>query len=411
MSLHLVDDDGPFRDLTPEEMEESEQDELREIIRKEKLKLRAQAQARREVAEELAAADFREPDPDTYGTLAEINQKDLPPVEYLVGPAEEGQKGLLGAKQNAVLIAQFKTGKTALAMDLARCLVDGEPFLDRFPVVRSRVGFWSLEVELDELRREFMNPLGIDGEGRMAVWDGVGQPVNILSEPGKAWTIRWLKQYKVKVWMIDSLAVLAVWAGVNIDKDNDQTRRLFAAIDEIKRQARVKVSFILAHTPRSEMEEGKERARGASAIDEHAGARWIYTMEGEIRFLRINGRGVKLDQTSLMWDEETHRSMAGMAGSRGEVTGAEGVETIRAIVYKNPWQFNTKALLREAVGALPAGMKNQNVVSTLVKEAVLLGFIKTKPGKGKELLYGPLVEAGEGATIRNVAAGRRRRKP
>ncbi|KIR64731.1 AAA family ATPase [Micromonospora haikouensis] len=419
MGLHLVEDDGPFEELTDEELEESEQEEYDNLVRKEKLKLRAQAEARRQVAEELAAADFRAPDPETYGTLADINKLDLPPVEYLVGSAEDGKKGLLGARHNAVLIAQYKTGKTALAIDLARSLVDGEPFLGTFPVVRSRVGFWSLEVELNELRREFMDPVGIKSDRRLAVWDGVGQPVNILSEPGKAWTVNWLKHYKVKVWMIDSLAVLAVWVGVDIDKDNGQTRALFAAIDEIKREADVQVSFILAHTPRADMEEGKERARGASAIDEHAGARWIFTMHNNIRFLRVNGRGVELKQTSLVWDDETHRSSIGTAGSRDDVVDRDVWIGLAAYAEANPGLSKSK-FKAAAKHLFPPGKKSGQAAGTVIDEAIYHGFLREGQGaqkKEKRIEPGPEHRGGPpppvkpegGATPHYIAAERPRR--
>ncbi|MFJ6198854.1 AAA family ATPase [Micromonospora sp. NPDC092111] len=409
------DDGEAIEELTPDEVKEAEDEEDENLVLQEMRLLRAKDEARRRLAEERMAAEFREPDRDSYGTLADLNKLDLPPDEYLVGPAEGDAKGLLGARHNAVLIAQYKSGKTVLAVDLARCLVDGEPFLGSFPVVRSRVGFWSLEVELHELLRHFIQPVGVKTAGSLAVWDGVGRPVNILSEPGKRWTINWLRQHKVDVWMVDSLAVLAVWAGVDIDKDNGQTRALFAAIDEIKREAAVKVSFVLAHTPRAEMEEGKERARGASAIDEHAGARWIFTVHGSTRFLRINGRGVELKQTSLVWDEETHRSSIGTAGTRDEVVDRDVYYRLAAFAEANPGLSKSR-FKAAAKHIFPPGKKSGKAAGDLIDEAIFYDFLHEGQGsqrREKRMKAGPAyrgevpVKPEGGATSRVIPSAER----
>ena len=319
-----IDEGGDWEGAI-EELTEQEQQALDvpESVRK----ILARRKAMREALRIEAEESFTPPPTERVRTLADLKLSPPDPMKYLI-------KDILGVKHNGVLIAQWKTGKTTFAMDLVKSLVDGDPFLGQFEITkRCRVVFWSLEVEMDELTRDFALPMQFQHDTDLLVFDGVGHGVNILTEAGKKYTVAQLNGYDV--WVIDSLSVLAVWAGVNIDKDNVDTRRLFAAIDEIKARSGVQVSFVLAHTPRAEMQEGKERARGASAIDEHAGARWILTEDGGVRFLSVNGRGVALRQTSLVFDAETKRSAIG-GETRAELADENNVQAVVTLVRGAP---------------------------------------------------------------------------
>ncbi|WP_405114415.1 hypothetical protein OG559_09570 [Micromonospora sp. NBC_01405] len=65
-----TDDDGEaIEELTPEEEADDEREQFENLVREETLRLRAREEARRRVAEERAAAEFREPDRESYGTL------------------------------------------------------------------------------------------------------------------------------------------------------------------------------------------------------------------------------------------------------------------------------------------------------------------------------------------------------
>ncbi len=81
----------------------------------------------REAAREKVAAEKLEDAPGfDVGTLAEV----------LARPAEPPHRveNLIPSAASSLIVAQRKTGKTTLTLNLARCLVTGEEFLARFPV-------------------------------------------------------------------------------------------------------------------------------------------------------------------------------------------------------------------------------------------------------------------------------------
>lgn len=350
--------EGAFRELTEEEQQSLV---VPEAVRRIMERRKHYREALRIEAEE----SFNPPPPERVRSLADLRANPPTPMKHLI-------EGLLGIKHNAVLIAQWKTGKTTFAMDLVKSLVDGDPFLGEFKVTKQcRVVFWSLEVEMDELTRDFALPMQFERDGDLLVFDGVGHGVNILTEAGKQYAVAQLNGYDV--WVIDSLSVLGAWTGVNVDKDNVDTRRLFAAIDEIKSRSGVSVSVVLAHTPRAEMEEGKERARGASAIDEHAGARWILTADGGVRFFSVNGRGVSLGQTSLVFNGETKRSVLG-GETRAEMAEENNVQAVVSLVRGAPGLSKLK-LTEMVKRRLKCGV---GVARDAIEEAVETGWVEAR---------------------------------
>src|SRR5665647_3597322 len=70
------------------------------------------------------------------------NEPDAPPFdagtlgEILARPADPPMRvdGLIPWDSSALVVAQRKTGKTTLELNLARCLLTGEDFLGRFAV-------------------------------------------------------------------------------------------------------------------------------------------------------------------------------------------------------------------------------------------------------------------------------------
>jgi hypothetical protein len=190
------------------------------------------------------------------------------------------------------------------------------------------------------------------------------------------------------------------------EKDHDEMLSLLMAVDEIVEAAGVDVVFIIAHTGRMQHEEGKERARGATVIDDWPDARWIMTKlsEGDSRFLAVEGRGVAMATTSLVFDEVTKRSVLGYGG-KAEVYNNGAVQAVLEIVTDKP------GILREdLVERLKAKLDSKNgklmrsYIAEAVEEAEMV-FIKQVPtGRGgmprKE--HYPVVVPEGGATPRLV---------
>jgi hypothetical protein len=152
------------------------------------------------------------------------------------------------------------------------------------------------------------------------------------------------------------------------------------AIDEVKVEAEVDAIFLITHTGRAQQEEGKERSRGATFIDDWPDARWIMTNEGGVRFLTVDGRGVGMAATPLIYNEETGHSDRGYGG-REEVKQDGGVQTVVRIVSDTPGI--TQSALFEV---MKKKRISQRVAAHYIEEAIEGNFIEVKPdpsGRGR----------------------------
>jgi AAA domain-containing protein len=335
-------------------------------------------QARKRAKQIEAERVWVAPPPGVSWSLSGALKHPPQPVPHLI-------EGLCGIKHNVVITAQFKTGKTAFTMgSIAQALCDGQPFLDHFPTKAEGglvVGHWNCEMDPDEMLDDYIRPVGIENTDNLNVANLRGYPINILSEMGRKWAIAWLRgeipdaegKYPLpcKVWTIDSFARLARMAGVS-EKDNDEVMSLLMALDQIKVEAGVDVLFLITHTGRMEHEEGKERARGATAIDDWADARWIMTKMDKTRFLRVEGRGVSLEDTALVYDPGTQRSVLGFGG-KTEVREETAKDAVVKIVNEQPGI--SKTILLKALAGV--GISNRAAAEP-IEEAIEGGFIEVK---------------------------------
>lgn len=357
----------------------SEEDSLEEFQREVDLLARAELKrmaARKRAKEMEAERGWVGPPDDASWSLTDALSNPPRPIPLAIDH-------MAGAKHNVVITAQYKTGKTKFVMSsLARSFTDGVDFLDRFPVNVPQggvvVGHWNCEMDAHEILDDYIRPAGYDHTANLVVANLRGYRVNLLTAMGRQWAVEWLRSRGVKVWTIDSLARLARMAGVS-EKDNDEMFDLLMALDEIKVEAGVDVLFLITHTGRTEMEEGKERARGATAIDDWADARWIMTKVDDVRFLRVEGRGVGLEDTALLYDADTGRSTAGWGGKEDVKTDG-GVQTIVRLVKEKP------GMTQSELTALVKGQMGQRVAMQFIEDAADAGFIEVRMesgGKGR----------------------------
>lgn len=385
----LMDDDMDedagelFEAMTPEQVMDSMVAEgvEKELLRRDIRKAADRAEAER---------GWTGPPDDVSWSLTDGLNNPPQPIPHLI-------QGLAGAKHNVVITAQYKTGKTAFTMgSLASALCDGEDFLDQFPVTvegGTIVGHWNCEMDPHEMLDDYIRPVGIQNTDNLHVANLRGHRVNILTTMGRQWAINWLITRDVKVWTIDSFARLARMAGVS-EKDNDEVMSLLMALDEIKVEAGVDVIFLITHTGRAEMEEGKERARGATAIDDWADARWIITKMDKARFLRVEGRGVALDDSALVFNEDTKRSVLGFGG-KNEVREDTVKDAVVKIVSQQPG-INKTELLR----ALKAIKVSNRAAAEPIEEAIEGNFIEVREEmrRGKPAQCHYLTQSSKGET-------------
>jgi AAA domain len=126
---------------------------------------------------------------------------------------------------NVVVAAQYKTGKTTLAVERVRAEVDGLPFLDSFATQRidGNVGFWNNELETSDMD-DYFSDLGIATRQKVKVEDFKGFRVPLLHDVGAEWAIKWLTEREVESWYIDPWRAICSWSKVSEYLDPEVAR-------------------------------------------------------------------------------------------------------------------------------------------------------------------------------------------
>jgi hypothetical protein len=278
-----------------------------------------------------AAAGWRQPSGDDAGALDAMLCRERAENPMLI-------TGLMGARHNVSLTAQYKTGKTTLGLNVVRALVDDEPFLGqptRLPK-GARVTWLNGEMDADDFVHDYAAPLDIRNAARIHVMHLRGLRVPLLSDVGAEWMINELRRNDTGVWLVDSWRRLLAWNGI-AEIDNAGIEQLTVRIDEIKKEAGVAAFVALVHTGRAAQEEGAERARGGTALDDWVDQRWLLTRgEGGVRFFYADGRAGSFGGTgtALTFDEATHRIELGV-GNRSQARAAGIADVAAALLLAN----------------------------------------------------------------------------
>jgi hypothetical protein len=289
-----------------------EADDLTEF--EERVRRLAQAELERSEARKRARILEAErswvPPPDhTSQTLSDALRVPPAPQQYLID-------GLVSAQGRVVIVGQYKTGKTYLMVcSLLTALADDEPFLGVYdvhvPEGGAVVGHWNLEMSELDLVDKYMRPAEFKNPGNVHLAHWQGYRVGLLTEPGQAAAIAWLKDREAKVWTIDSWSALCRSSGVD-PNDGKDVGMLMSAIDEIKREAGIDAVFMLAHIARASSDSDKPGTKGSSVVDEAVDTRWMFTVDkSDVRYLSAEGRGTQMSAISLDFDETTGRSKLG----------------------------------------------------------------------------------------------------
>ena len=408
--------------------------------------------AKRRLRGEEAAMTMPSLDDDgesaVYETLADTIRKGIPEQVFMV-------EGLCGVGHNVTITAQYKTGKTTFAMNLARSLVQdntttrlvgedgseggisyGGRFLGGIKLLKGggegdgpegRIGWnvavWSCEMDRNNLGRALVRMGFSDSEAsRLGVFHLRGSRVDIMSEEGMEWAVRSLcmagarkgdgKNNNVdidsenvndessplaenmrdgygstRVWIIDSLARLCAMSGVE-ENDNSGVMQLLKRVDEIKKVAGVSESFILVHTGRAEQEAGKERARGATAVDDWADVRWLLTKDDMgHRYLRADGRGVSMDETVLDFDRE--RLLLGLGSGDRIVNEEKELVTLCSRAVEEYPGISLKKLKVVVRKGVRQGFRDDKLYEA-IDEAIELKLIKKRRGARNSNAYFPV---------------------
>lgn len=328
-------DDQPEDQPTPQErLEQWRAQALHAEVERQRVRRQADALLR----EEEAAAAWQEPAwrPTLTAELAIPDE----PVTYTV---EE----VLPTGGNVLLTAQFKAGKTTLVNELARCLADSDKFLGRFAThCAGRIVLWNYEVDARQYRR-WLREAGFIHTDRVTVLNLRGFRVPVGHARVQDWAVRWLTEHQATVWVMDPFARAFVGSGTS-ENDNTEVGTFLDTLDVIKERAGVGELVLSTHTGRAEMEQGAERARGATRLDDWADVRWLVTRDNTARYFRATGRDVEVPEGRLEFDPDARRlTLAG--GDRYWEARKRDEDTVVAIIDAHPG-IGLNALRERATG-------------------------------------------------------------
>lgn len=253
---------------------------------------------------------------------------------------------------NTLFTAQYKAGKTTAQLNLVKALADGEGFLGEFAVapLSGRVGYWNYEMDPDTFRA-WMRDLGIRHPERVAVplhLRGVVLPLGVEEVAERA--AAWLKGNDVEFLIVDPAA--RAWQGmVQSENDNSQIAAFTDALDFIKREGGVRDLLLTAHMGRERFENGQERARGATRLEDWMDAGWYLRKHPTTgrRSLRAMGRDVELAAIELEYDT-VRRTLLATGRTTSEGLLEDGAYRAVAALAKFAEPPTTSALAETILG-------------------------------------------------------------
>jgi RecA-family ATPase len=283
---------------------------------------------------------------------------------------------------NTLLVAQLKTGKTTLLLNLVKALADDEPFLGRFSVARlsGRVAFWNYELDADMFRR-WARDVRVEHPERVA------EPLHLRGTMLPIWlperadqAAKWLRDNEVEFLIIDPAA--AAWRGlVDNENDNGQLAAFTHALDALKRRAGVRDLVLATHMGRQAFEEDAERSRGGTRLEDWMDAGWYLRKDSTgRRTFRAMGRDVSLEAIDLSY-QDAERRMQFTGQTRDERRVSDGVQNVvdalSQLEHAGDYPATTRTLEAATEG-------NKNDLSRWIQEADRAGLIKReKVGKAK----------------------------
>ncbi|MGH2784451.1 MAG: AAA family ATPase, partial [Actinomycetota bacterium] len=193
--------------------------------------LRIDDAAKRLFRDEQAQATFVVP-PYRTTLRAELAMRTEPLGHSIEGCHREGG--------NTVITAEYKTGKTILALNLYKAFNDGTDFLGTFKVKRRRCAMLNYELT-EEMMREWLDELDVQNQDAIAPLNLRGYRLPILTPVGEDWLVRWIEENEAEVLVVDPFSRAYHSADPTLkENDNDHQDRFFEALDVVKRRAGVR---------------------------------------------------------------------------------------------------------------------------------------------------------------------------
>jgi hypothetical protein len=277
--------------------------------------------------------------------------------------------GLHYRGNNTLLVAEYKTGKTTLEINLARALVDGVPFLGQFEthLPYGKVAFLNYEMHKNQFRH-WLNQTTIENTDRIVPLNLRGWNLPFWDDKEMNRMAEWLLKNEVGFIIMDPAA--RAWRGlVDNEGDNIQLSAFFGAIDELKRLGDVSNLLLAVHTPR-DTESGR-RARGGGEIEAWPDGNWYLSKVrgSRMRAMEAEGRDIDLPETALEFDEDTRELTA--TGTTTDLKIDQGVKEAVAAVKEHGVFEGTKSFVQALKGSGESRRKS-------IKIGVERGLIKER---------------------------------
>jgi len=266
---------------------------------------RAKRTAKRLLDQEEAASNYHHP---TYvKTLTDELQLPIEEVKWTI-------KDVFPTGANVTLTAQYKAGKTTLINSLARSLADGTQFLNYFaqPEHKGRVVIFNYEVSPNQYRR-WMNDVAIENSDKITLVHLRGKRLPLIVRRVEDLVVSILKDLDAQTWILDPFA--RAFTGCGDENSNSDVGVFLDTLDVIKERAGVSNLVLPIHTGRAQ-ENGVDRARGATRLDDWADVRWLLKKTQDGRFFSADGRDVLQEEQQLTFDESTRSLTLGGVDSR-----------------------------------------------------------------------------------------------
>lgn len=210
---------------------------------------------------------------------------------------------LMPSDGNALLSADRKAGKTSLGLTVAKSLVDGTPFMNSFavePPEGRKVLYLNYELSRKQMRR-WLRKLNLKHPERLLMRTLRGRSLPFWQRDTQMRLVEYCKRNDVWFIVIDP-QMMACKGLVTNENDNMEFAAFHGAIDEVKQLAGIDCCLVVHHIGKSD----KERARGASRIEDWPDALWYLTKEENgSRTFKAEGRDVDLKPIALEFDEQT----------------------------------------------------------------------------------------------------------
>lgn len=280
------------------------------------------------------------------------------------------------ADARIMLNAQWKAGKTTLVGNLARALVDDEPFLGRFTVNTPAHHVVIIDDELSEnLVRRWLRDQNIANTTAVHVVTLRGKlaAFNLLDEKVRAeWADR-LRALGCDYLALDCLR--PILDALGLDERSDAGKFL-VAYDALLTAAGINDSLIVQH-----MGHANERARGDSRLQDWPDAIWSLIRDehdDEIRYFKAVGRDVSVPEGRLGYDRAT-RHLTYVAGSRNDAkTEAAKLGIIRWLADRA--KQGEPSVSKNAIETEIAGTHPQKHIRLGLTAAVTEGYVAVDKG-------------------------------